>query len=75
MKKIMKGIIKMKFKEFIEVKTLVEKVNVHIGEIGTIICALNHPREGYIVEFCNDTDYTPWATETYVPDEIEEIKK
>ncbi len=27
----------MKFKEFIEVKTLVKKVDVNIGEIGTII--------------------------------------
>ena len=65
----------MKFKEFIEVKTLVKKGDVDVGEIGTIICALNHPREGYIVEFCNDTDYTPWATETYEKDEIEEAKK
>lgn len=64
----------MKFKEFIEVKTLVTKGNVKKGEIGTIIDALSNP-EGYIVEFCNDVDYAPWAIETYDPDELEEIKK
>ncbi len=65
----------MKFKEFIDVRTLVKKGNVEIGEIGTIIDALNYPHEGYIVEFCNEEDYVPWATETYYPDELEEIKK
>ena len=64
----------MKFKEFFEVKTLVKKENVEIGQIGTIIHVLTNP-EGYIVEFCNDTDYAPWAMETYKPSEIEAVKK
>lgn len=59
----------MKFKAFIKVKTLVKKGNVNPGEIGTIIDVLEDP-EGYIVEFCNDTDYEPWAIETYRPGEI-----
>ena len=44
------------------------------GEIVTIINALSNP-EGYIVEFCDDADYAPWAIETYDPSELEEIKK
>lgn len=64
----------MKFKEFIEVKTLVSKGNVKKGEIGTIIDVLDDP-ESYIVEFCNDVDYAPWAIETYDANELEEIKK
>lgn len=63
----------MKFKEFDEVRTLVKKGDVEPGSLGTIIDVLEHP-EGYIVEFCNDTDYEPWATETYHPDEIEIAK-
>ncbi len=63
----------MKFKEFIEVKTLVKKGKVEVGQIGTIISILENP-EGYIVEFCNVTDYEPWAIETYHPSEIEPIK-
>ena len=65
----------MKFKEFIDVKTLVKKGNVEKGEIGTIIDALSNPWEGYIVEFCNDVDYAPWGMETYYPYELEEVKK
>lgn len=63
----------MKFKEFIEVKTLIKKGNVDVGEIGIIIDALDDPDVGYIVEFCNDTDYAPWATESYGHDEIEKL--
>ncbi len=65
----------MKFKEFIEVKTLVSKGNVKKGEVGIIIDAMEEPKEGYFVEFCNDTDYEPWAIETYFPEELEEYKK
>ncbi|MCQ2815498.1 MAG: hypothetical protein MJ227_04460 [Bacilli bacterium] len=64
----------MKFNEFVKVKTLVKKNNVEIGEVGIIIDALDKPTEGYIVEFCNDEDYEPWATETYYPNEIELVK-
>ena len=42
-------------------------------QIGTIISILENP-EGYIVEFCHDTDYESWAIETYHPSEIEPIK-
>lgn len=62
----------MKYKEFIKVKTLVKKGKVNIGEIGTIIHVFDNP-EGYIVEFCNNTDYEPWALETYYPNEIENV--
>ena len=63
----------MKYKEFIEVKTLVKKGKVEARQIGTIISILENP-EGYIVEFCHDTDYEPWAIETYHSSEIEPIK-
>jgi len=69
-KAILKEILEMKFKEFVKVKTLVKKGNVEAGEIGTVIDILEDP-EGYIVEFCNDTDYAPWAIETYHPNELE----
>ncbi len=65
----------MKFKEFTDVRTLFKKNNIEKGEIGIIIDALEKPHEGYIVEFCNSQDYAPWATETYYPDELEEIKR
>ena len=42
----------MKYKEFIEVKTLVKKGKVEARQIGTIISILENP-EGYIVEFCH----------------------
>ena len=63
----------MKFKEFEDVRTLVKKGDVEAGRLGTIIDVLENP-EGYIVEFCNDTDFEPWATETYHPNEIETAK-
>ncbi len=63
----------MKFKEFEIVRTLVKKENVEARSQGTIVDVLENP-EGYIVEFCNDTDYEPWATQTYRPDEIEIAK-
>lgn len=63
----------MKFKEFNKVKTLLKKGKVEVGQIGTIIDVLENP-EGYIVEFCNDVDYEPWAVETYHPNELENIK-
>ncbi|HBF67793.1 MAG TPA: hypothetical protein DDW20_00515 [Firmicutes bacterium] len=61
----------MKFKIFEEVKTLVKKGNVEAGEVGLIIDVLSSPREGYIVEFCNDNDYSPWAIVTYYSHELE----
>ena len=64
----------MKFKEFENVRTLVKKEDVEIGSLGTIIDVLENP-EGYIVEFCGDADFEPWATKTYRPDEIEIAKK
>ncbi len=46
----------MRFKEFEDVRTLAKKENVEAGSLGTIIDVLENP-EGYIVEFCNDTDF------------------
>lgn len=63
----------MKFNIFEKVKTLVKKNDVEAGVVGLIIDVLNDPREGYIVEFCNDEDYSPWATETYYPNELDKI--
>lgn len=63
----------MKLKEFEDVRTLVKKGDVEAGSLGTIIDVLENP-EGYIVEFCNDTDFEPWATEAYHPGEIEKAK-
>ncbi len=63
----------MRFKEFEDVRTLIRKGNVEAGSLGTIIDVLENP-EGYIVEFCNNADSEPWATETYHPDEIETAK-
>ena len=69
---ILKGILEMKFKEFIKVKTLVKKGKVEIGEVGIIIDVLENP-EGYIVEFSDDNDYEPKAVETYHPNEIDKV--
>lgn len=63
----------MRFKEFEDVRTLVKKGNVEAGSLGTVIDVLENP-EGYILEFCNNTDFEPWATETYHPNEIESAK-
>lgn len=66
----------MKFKEFIEVKTLVDKGEIKKGSIGTIIHIHDEP-EGYEVEFYDKEkeEYGPWAIEAYFPQEIEIIKK
>ena len=63
----------MKFKEFEDVSILVKKGDVEAGSLGTIINVLENP-EGYIVEFCNDTDFEPLATESYHSNEIEIAK-
>ncbi len=63
----------MRFKEFEDVRTLIKKGNVEAGSLGTIIDVLENP-EGYIVEFCNNADFEPWATETYHQNELESAK-
>ena len=63
-----------KFKIYTDVKTLVKKGNVEIGEIGYIIDILDYPCEGYVVEFSKKGEYKPWALEIYDPSELEEIK-
>ena len=60
----------MKLKESENVRTLVKKENIEPRTHGTIIDVLENP-EGYIVDFCNNTDFEPWVTETYHPDKIE----
>ena len=70
----MKIMINMKFEEYSDVRTLVKKGKVKAGEIGTIIEVFDKPCEGYMVEFCNDEDYAPWAIETYDADELEKVK-
>jgi len=62
----------MKFQELDAVRTLVKKDYTPASSVGTIVCALNDPREAYMVEFVNSEGET-LDTPIYLPDELEKL--
>lgn len=73
--KVIKKSFNPKFKEFIKVKTLVDKGNIKKGTIGIIIDIYDYPCEGYEVEFGEKIDCSDIDFQSYSKDELEEIKE